>query len=31
MGFDIDLYLPPIHPIGRAFRSKGPENSTVSN
>ncbi|HEY2572562.1 MAG TPA: maltotransferase domain-containing protein, partial [Verrucomicrobiaceae bacterium] len=28
MGFDI-LYLPPIHPIGRAFR-KGPENSTVS-
>jgi starch synthase (maltosyl-transferring) len=28
MGFDI-LYLPPIHPIGRAFR-KGPENSTTS-
>ena len=28
MGFDI-LYLPPIHPIGRAFR-KGPNNSTVS-
>ena len=26
MGFDI-LYLPPIHPIGRAFR-KGPNNST---
>ena len=29
MGFDI-LYLPPIHPIGRAYR-KGPNNSTVSN
>ncbi|HET6205498.1 MAG TPA: alpha-1,4-glucan--maltose-1-phosphate maltosyltransferase [Terracidiphilus sp.] len=29
MGFDI-LYMPPIHPIGRAFR-KGPENSTISN
>jgi starch synthase (maltosyl-transferring) len=28
MGFDI-LYMPPIHPIGRAFR-KGPENSTTS-
>jgi starch synthase (maltosyl-transferring) len=28
MGFDI-LYLPPIHPIGRAFR-KGPNNSTIS-
>jgi starch synthase (maltosyl-transferring) len=28
MGFDV-LYLPPIHPIGRAFR-KGPENSTIS-
>jgi starch synthase (maltosyl-transferring) len=28
MGFDI-LYMPPIHPIGRAFR-KGKENSTVS-
>ncbi len=28
MGFDI-VYMPPIHPIGRAFR-KGPENSTVS-
>ena len=27
MGFDI-LYLPPIHPIGRAFR-KGPNNSTA--
>ena len=26
MGFDI-LYLPPIHPIGRAFR-KGPNNTT---
>src|SRR4029450_6940611 len=25
MGFDV-LYLPPIHPIGRAFR-KGPNNS----
>ena len=25
MGFDV-LYLPPIHPIGRAFR-KGPENT----
>jgi starch synthase (maltosyl-transferring) len=29
MGFDI-VYLPPIHPIGRAFR-KGPENSTTAN
>jgi starch synthase (maltosyl-transferring) len=28
MGFDI-LYLPPIHPIGRAFR-KGPNNSTAA-
>jgi starch synthase (maltosyl-transferring) len=28
MGFDI-LYLPPIHPIGRAFR-KGPNNSTMA-
>jgi len=28
MGFDI-LYMPPIHPIGRAFR-KGKENSTAS-
>ncbi|HEY9127613.1 MAG TPA: alpha-amylase family glycosyl hydrolase, partial [Acidobacteriaceae bacterium] len=28
MGFDI-LYLPPIHPIGRAFR-KGPNNSVTS-
>jgi starch synthase (maltosyl-transferring) len=28
MGFDI-LYLPPIHPIGRAFR-KGPNNSRVA-
>jgi starch synthase (maltosyl-transferring) len=28
MGFDV-LYLPPIHPIGRAFR-KGPNNSTVA-
>ena len=27
MGFDI-LYLPPIHPIGNAFR-KGPNNSTT--
>jgi starch synthase (maltosyl-transferring) len=27
MGFDI-LYLPPIHPIGHAFR-KGPNNSTT--
>jgi starch synthase (maltosyl-transferring) len=26
MGFDV-LYLPPIHPIGRAYR-KGPNNST---
>ena len=26
MGFDI-LYMPPVHPIGRAFR-KGPNNST---
>jgi starch synthase (maltosyl-transferring) len=29
MGFDI-LYLPPIHPIGRAFR-KGPNNSVSSS
>ena len=29
MGFDI-VYLPPIHPIGFAFR-KGPNNSVVSN
>jgi starch synthase (maltosyl-transferring) len=28
MGFDI-LYMPPIHPIGHAFR-KGPNNSTVA-
>jgi starch synthase (maltosyl-transferring) len=28
MGFDV-LYLPPIHPIGRAFR-KGPNNSPVA-
>ena len=28
MGFDI-LYMPPIHPIGRAFR-KGPNNSTTA-
>jgi len=28
MGFDI-LYLPPIHPIGRAYR-KGPNNSTTA-
>ena len=28
MGFDI-LYLPPIHPIGRAFR-KGPNNSATA-
>lgn len=28
MGFDV-LYLPPIHPIGRAFR-KGPNNSVVA-
>jgi starch synthase (maltosyl-transferring) len=28
MGFDI-LYLPPIHPIGRAFR-KGPDNSVTA-
>ena len=28
MGFDV-LYMPPIHPIGRAFR-KGPNNSTTS-
>jgi len=28
MGFDV-LYLPPIHPIGRAFR-KGPNNDPVS-
>ncbi len=28
MGFDV-LYLPPIHPIGRAFR-KGPNNTTVA-
>ncbi len=29
MGFDI-LYMPPIHPIGRAFR-KGPNNSTEAS
>jgi len=28
MGFDV-VYLPPIHPIGRAFR-KGPNNMTVA-
>jgi starch synthase (maltosyl-transferring) len=28
MGFDV-LYLPPIHPIGRAYR-KGPNNSPVA-
>jgi starch synthase (maltosyl-transferring) len=28
MGFDV-LYLPPIHPIGRAFR-KGPNNSVTA-
>ncbi len=28
MGFDV-VYLPPIHPIGRAFR-KGPNNSTIA-
>jgi starch synthase (maltosyl-transferring) len=28
MGFDV-LYLPPIHPIGRAFR-KGPNNSLIA-
>lgn len=28
LGFDI-LYLPPIHPIGRAYR-KGPDNSPVA-
>jgi starch synthase (maltosyl-transferring) len=28
MGFDI-LYMPPIHPIGRAYR-KGPNNSTTA-
>jgi len=28
MGFDV-LYLPPIHPIGRAFR-KGPNNTVVA-
>jgi len=28
MGFDI-VYLPPIHPIGRAFR-KGPNNTTIA-
>nr|WP_255513527.1 alpha-1,4-glucan--maltose-1-phosphate maltosyltransferase [Homoserinibacter sp. GY 40078] len=28
MGFDV-IYLPPIHPIGRAHR-KGPNNSTVA-
>jgi starch synthase (maltosyl-transferring) len=28
MGFDI-VYLPPIHPVGRAFR-KGPNNATVA-
>ncbi|MDP9052391.1 MAG: alpha-1,4-glucan--maltose-1-phosphate maltosyltransferase, partial [Acidobacteriota bacterium] len=29
MGFDI-LYIPPIHPIGRAFR-KGPNNTASTN
>ncbi len=29
MGFDI-LYLPPIHPVGRAFR-KGPENAVTAD
>jgi starch synthase (maltosyl-transferring) len=29
MGFDV-LYLPPIHPIGRAFR-KGPNNSLTAS
>ena len=29
MGFDI-LYMPPIHPIGTAFR-KGPNNATTAN
>jgi starch synthase (maltosyl-transferring) len=29
MGFDV-VYLPPIHPIGTAFR-KGPNNSTTAN
>jgi len=29
MGFDI-LYMPPIHPIGRAFR-KGPNNTASTN
>jgi starch synthase (maltosyl-transferring) len=29
MGFDI-LYMPPIHPIGHAYR-KGPNNSTTAN
>jgi starch synthase (maltosyl-transferring) len=29
MGFDV-LYLPPIHPIGRAFR-KGPNNALVAD
>ncbi len=28
MGFDV-LYLPPIHPIGDAFR-KGPNNNVVA-
>ena len=28
MGFDI-VYMPPIHPIGKAFR-KGPNNSTIA-
>ena len=28
MGFDV-VYMPPIHPIGRAFR-KGPNNSTIA-
>jgi starch synthase (maltosyl-transferring) len=28
LGFDV-LYLPPIHPIGRAFR-KGPDNAAVA-
>ena len=29
MGFDV-LYLPPVHPIGRAFR-KGPNNTLLAN
>jgi starch synthase (maltosyl-transferring) len=28
MGFDV-VYMPPIHPIGRAFR-KGPNNATIA-